>query len=85
MMFSGLRNNLFFKDRTVLISLVIAIALNLASLIGLYFSITPRVESVALRYTIYFGIDLIGPWWQIFIFPLIGAIINVVKIGRAHV
>ena len=84
MIFSGLRKNLFFKNRTIVISLGTAIALNLAALIGLYFSITPRVELVALRYTIYFGIDLIGSWWQIFIFPLIGAIINVVNFSLAY-
>lgn len=53
-------------------SALISLAANATALILLYFSITPRVEPLALRYNIFFGIDLIGPWWHVFLYPLIG-------------
>lgn len=29
--------------------------------------------AIPLHYNIHFGIDMFGPWWQIFTFPIIGA------------
>lgn len=72
MLISFLRSNLFLKDKTILVNLILSVLLNLFTLIWLYFKITPQVESIALRYTIYFGIDLIGDWYYVFIFPLLG-------------
>jgi len=74
MLFPFLKNNLFFSDKFIRMNLVLSVILNLLMLGWLYLKITPQVEPLALRYTIYFGIDLIGPWWHIFVFPLIGII-----------
>lgn len=50
----------------------------------LYFKIEPQVEPVALRYTVYFGIDLIGPWWYVYLIPLIGLIILTINFTGAY-
>ena len=83
-MFSALRKNLFLRDKIILNNLIISLACWLFGLIWLYFKITPRVEPVALRYTIYFGIDLIGPWYYVYIFPLSGIIIILINFILAY-
>lgn len=75
MIFSFFKSNLFFKDKTIVTNLILSLVLWLFGFIWLYSQIQPRVEPIALRYTIYFGIDLIGPWWHIYIITLIGLII----------
>ncbi|MFH1889949.1 MAG: hypothetical protein ABIJ91_00005 [Candidatus Kuenenbacteria bacterium] len=84
MLFPFLQTNLFFKDKVIRLNLIITILLNFVMLSGLYFQVSPRVEPVVLRYTIYFGIDLIGPWWNIFVFPLIGAVIGLLNFIIAY-
>lgn len=32
----------------------------------------PAAETIPLHYNIYFGIDLLGPWWYFFILPSAG-------------
>src|SRR3989338_6997930 len=61
MLFPFFRSNLFFKDKVILINLGLSLVPWFFSLVWLYFKIEPQVEPVALRYTVYFGIDLIGP------------------------
>ena len=64
----------FLRDRLVLIPLVIAacfVVLNWALM--LWRGLPLRQESIIpLHYTIYFGIDLIGPWYLIFLPALVG-------------
>ena len=84
MLFRFIRKNLFFSNRVIWFNLAVSVILNLAMWIGLYFQIAPRVEPVALRYTIYFGIDLIGPWWQVFLFPAMGLAIIIINLLLAY-
>lgn len=39
----------------------------------------PQAGTVNLHYNIYFGIDLLGPWWHWFFLPVAGSIIVVVN------
>lgn len=34
----------------------------------------PQTEPIILHYNIFFGIDLIGPWFKIYLIPLFGLI-----------
>ena len=79
MMFEFLKTNLFFRNKLVRSNLLLCIVLNLVMWVGLYFSLEPRVEPIALRYTIYFGVDLIGSWWHIYVFPLMGLILIILN------
>lgn len=36
--------------------------------------VRPRTEPVALHYSLYFGIDRVGEWYQVFVMPLAGAV-----------
>lgn len=84
MLFGFIKSNLFFKNKVISGNLVLSILLNFIITCWLYLKIIPQVEPIALRYTIYFGIDLIGPWWHVFIFPLIGLIIIIINFILAY-
>jgi len=62
----------FFKDRLVWINLILALALNVLLWYLLFKNTPSEKDLVALHYSIYFGIDLIGPWYKIFNLPIIG-------------
>lgn len=34
----------------------------------------PGPEPIVLRYNVYFGIDIISAWWQIYLLPLLSAV-----------
>lgn len=84
MLFDALGNNLFFKDWTIRTNLVCGLALNIIMWAGIYYGIAPRVEPIALRYNIYFGINFIGPWYYGFIFPLIGFVLILINSCLAY-
>ena len=66
---------LFLKDKIIKYSLIASVILNLLLWILFYFRIPIQVDPIALRYNIYVGINMIGAWWKIYYFPLIGLII----------
>lgn len=74
------KNNLFFGNKTIKTNLIFSLLINAGIWIWLYAMITPKTEPIALRYTIYFGVDLIGQWWYVFIFPAIGFIIIILNL-----
>ncbi len=61
----------FFKDRLVLLALIANILLNIAIWLNLL-RIKPISGLIPLHYNIYFGVDYIGVWRQIFLLPLFG-------------
>ncbi len=63
MFFSSLKYTLFLKDKTILINLIISVIFCFASFLALYFQIAPTPEPVALRYTIYLGVDLVPSFY----------------------
>ncbi len=74
MLFSTLR--FFVKDIFLSVSFGAAILVNLGLWIFLT-SVMPAPSSQAfLHYTVYFGIDRVGPWYMMFILPLFGMTIG---------
>jgi hypothetical protein len=43
------------------------------------FFIRPVDFPIILHYNVYFGVDLIGPWWQVYFLPLTGLLILTVN------
>lgn len=70
---------LYLKDRIVKWSLIFSIILNILLWVLFYFRIPVQVEPIALRYSIYVGINLIGPWHRVFWFAIIGILIGVLN------
>lgn len=62
---------LYFKDKWILSALISAILLCViaAAAIVLYL---PRQENAVLHYNIYFGIDLLGDWYETLFIPVAG-------------
>ena len=66
---------IFIKNKLILISLILALIIDLFIAVFLYIKIGKPTEPVALKYSIYFEIVKIGEWYKIFIAPLVGFII----------
>lgn len=71
----------YLRDRVVLIALIVAFGIQIVNWIlllsrGLAFWGAP---SVPLHYTIYFGIDLVGPGYGIFFGPAFGLLILILN------
>ena len=66
---------IFIKNKLIFISLILALLVNVAIWIILSIKIGKQIEPIALHYNIYFGIDRIGAWYNIYILPLGGLLI----------
>ncbi|MFA6909244.1 MAG: hypothetical protein WC289_05195 [Patescibacteria group bacterium] len=64
-----------FRDPAILVCLGISLCALIVQGILLALRLHPTADPVPLHYNIYFGIDLIGAWWHIFLFPGIGLLI----------
>lgn len=66
------------EARFVRVSLLLALGLNLLVWALALWFVLPRLETspfFALHYTIYFGVDRIGPPWRLFAYPALGTAI----------
>jgi hypothetical protein len=70
---------LFFKNKIIRFTLIFSIIFNLLSWILFYFRIRISTEPIILRYNIYTGISLIGPWYYVFYFSLAGLLILILN------
>jgi hypothetical protein len=52
------------------IGVLVSLCMNGALWLYLSERILPQVQQIPLHYNIYFGIDLVGPWWYLFAFPV---------------
>lgn len=79
----------FFRDRLILAPLTTAICFEVLNWVLMIIRGLPlRAQSIIpLHYTIYFGIDLIGPWYAIFLPAVLGIVFfigNVIIIGASY-
>ena len=58
---------------------IASLALNLGNWLFIAFFIRPVDFLIILHYNVYFGVDLIGSWWQMYLMPLIGLLIALVN------
>jgi len=68
----------------VRINFIISIVLNLLLWGGLYYKLQPfsyltEYGSIPLHYNLYFGIDLLGKWYAIFVLPLFGLLVIIIN------
>lgn len=75
----------YFKDKIIKQNLIIGLILNLLLWLLVYFRLPIQVEPIILRYNIYVGINLIGPWYQAYFLPLAGLVVFLLNffIGRS--
>ncbi|MBU2236256.1 MAG: hypothetical protein ABIF80_01160 [Patescibacteria group bacterium] len=67
------------SSRIVGVGVLTSLLLNLGIWVILYIFIKPSHEPIYLHYNIYFGIDLIGEWYKIYLIPLTGLIVILVN------
>lgn len=65
----------FFASGVVHWVLIGSLILNVINWGLIAFFIGPVDFPIILHYNIYFGVDVIGPWWNIYFLPAIGFII----------
>lgn len=68
----------FFRSGLVQWVILGALLINAANWGLIAFFIRPVDFPIILHYNVYFGVDVIGAWWQVYFLPLIGlAILSV--------
>lgn len=74
----------FFRDKTVLLLFIASFLINSATWIYLLLSVKPQANPIFLHYTIYFGVDLIGPWYRLLLMPAAGLVALCLNLALAH-
>jgi hypothetical protein len=69
----------FFRSGLVHWVLIGALVLNGINWGLIAFFIRPVDFPIILHYNVYFGVDVIGAWWQVYYLPLIGLLILAVN------
>ncbi|MBI3290872.1 hypothetical protein HYZ76_01160 [Candidatus Falkowbacteria bacterium] len=69
----------YFSNKFVIINLIIAIFLNAVLWLWLGGQAKGFAKIIPLHYNIYFGIDLIGNWYQIFFLPALGLCLGIIN------
>lgn len=65
----------FFHSSLVQWVIIASLLINLANWGLIAFFIRPVDFPIILHYNVYFGVDVIGPWWQVYFLPLAGLLI----------
>ena len=84
---SNLRNFFlqeYFHSSLVQWVVIGSLAINLANWATIAFFIRPVDFPIVLHYNVYFGVDLIGSWWQIYFMPFIGLLILLVNASLGY-
>ena len=71
---------LYLKDKIIKYNLILALLMNALLWVLFYFRIPITLEPIILRFNIYVGISLIGPWFDVFYFPLAGLGIIIINL-----
>ena len=69
----------FFRNPIVHWMFIITIFLNVANWVILYIFIKPVDLPIILHYNVYFGVDMIGDWWQVYFLPSMGAVFFIIN------
>lgn len=64
----------FLENGIVRTLLTAALLPTLVSLGLLLFFIRPSETPIVLHYNVYFGVDLLGIWWQVYVLPFLGGL-----------
>ncbi len=78
--FSKIIEHSFFKDRVILLSILVHLGLNLTNWAILFFGLKSfRGYPVPIHYTILGGVDLLGEWYKLLLLPLTGGLILIIN------
>jgi hypothetical protein len=69
----------FFQGQIVRWLLALCLVANLADWVILKIFIQPVDFPIILHYNVYFGVDMLGDWKQVFILPFLGLILFIIN------
>jgi hypothetical protein len=69
----------YFHSSLIQWVLIGSLVVNIGDWAFIAFFIRPVDFPIILHYNVYFGVDVIGDWWQIYFMPLIGLLILLVN------
>ncbi|MBI5038081.1 MAG: hypothetical protein HZC01_05265 [Candidatus Kerfeldbacteria bacterium] len=81
------RDPFLSRDRVSVLLIAAGLAFNVGQWIYLALVVSPYEEVMYLHYNIYFGVDLVGQWYRIFLMPAIGTgimILNIIFARQLH-
>ena len=74
-----------FSENNIVRSLLLGETVLFLFAVGLLiFSLHPSEASFILHYNVYFGVDLLGSWWQLYILPMIALFFSLVNMFLAR-
>jgi|GEM_PF-264124 len=79
----SIRERAFFQSKIVLMLLILGLLANIANWLILFIFIRPVDTDIILHYNVYFGVDTMGNWKQVFIMPVIGFILFIINAALA--
>ena len=65
----------FWTDPVIFFSLVLAVLVNLTMWVAVWWIVEPTDRPIILHYNVYFGVDSIGDWRNVFLMPALAAVI----------
>jgi len=69
----------YFRSSLIQWVLIGSLIVNVANWALIAFFNRPVDFPIILHYNVYFGVDVIGDWWQVYLMPLIGLLILLVN------
>lgn len=74
----------YFKNALVHWILIASLVINAACWGVLAFFIRPVDFPIILHYNVYFGVDIIGAWWQAYSLPLVSMVIMAINVSLGY-
>lgn len=83
--FLGFFGHEFFKNSLIQWITIVTLFLALCNWAGLIIFIHPVDLPIVLHYNVFFGVDLIGDWRQVFLLPAMGDIFFIINFVLAYI
>lgn len=79
---SNLRSQLkvvWLQDKILIVLFLVSLFLNVVLYSWIAWKIKPVADPLVLHYSVYFGIDLIGQWYELYLMPIVGSFILLIN------
>jgi hypothetical protein len=70
---------IWLQDKILLILFLVSLILNLLLYLAILGWVRAQTEPLILHYSVYFGIDLIGSWYRLYLMPAVGSFLLLVN------
>ncbi|TAK97075.1 hypothetical protein EPO05_00220 [Patescibacteria group bacterium] len=74
----------FFQNSLVHWMLIAACFLNVGTWLAMAFFVRPVDYPIILHYNVYFGVDIMGDWWQAYSLPGVALVFLLINLSMAY-